>query len=118
MWRFYCGEDKKKEERERDFTVAPAGRLRLVGGCFLRRRSGARAGPAAGNPSAGSGRSMLWRAVAFPEEGDGSWGRGAGRCGEKRGVGCGSRESAIYKWRVDGFRRGPRSSVPSTLAWL
>ena len=71
---------------ERDFTAAPAGRLRLGGGCccFLRRRSGgglvAPSWPAAArNPSAGSGRGMLERAVAFPEEGDdASGGQGSG----------------------------------------
>ena len=90
--------------RERGFTAAPAGRLRLGGGgcCFLRRRSGGGLvappwPPAAGNPSAGSGRGMLGRAVAFPEEGDdvgggpaAEWsGRGGGFAGLKMDAAAG-----------------------------
>jgi hypothetical protein len=101
----------RERKRERDFTAAPAGRLRLRGGgCFLRRRSGgglvAPSWPAAaGNPSAGSGRGMLGRAVAFPEEGDdasaGPW-SGAGRDRGFRGIKNGA-------WR--GWTR-PRGSIP------
>jgi hypothetical protein len=56
---------------------------------------------------------MLWRAVAFPEEGDASWGRGAGRCGEKTGSGvracgrAGERDLQMARGWIS-----PRASVP------
>lgn len=93
MWRLLVSVNELTEKEGRDFTAAVAGRLRLGGGgcCFLRRRSGgARSWPAAaavGNPSAGSGRGMVARAAAFPEEGDdasGVW-EAVGVCSRRGG---------------------------------
>lgn len=101
------GENRKgQRERERDFiTAAPAGRLRLVGGCLLRRRWGGGLDARAGNPSAGSGRGMLWRAVAFPGEGDASWGGGLGEQSRAAWSGM-ARSQALLRFNREPWQAG------------